>query len=141
MNSPVVLPLVAGFVAIAISVSRRLTVILLESSMEVPPPRTLSLYTLGGRFASFVLVYGLVLGLAYWVGRRRDGSSDDGTLALSTGVVAALAHLVGAGAILASLEPGQDLAIAALATVGSSVAVGTQLAVVAFAGVALARRR
>lgn len=134
-------PAVAGGVAIAIAVTRRLAPILLESSMNVPSPRSLSLVIMSGRIVSFALVYGLLLGFAFAVGRRRDGTTGDGTVVLATGTVAALAHVVAAGVILLALEPQQGPIVSALMTVGSGVGVGVHLAVVTFAGLALADRQ
>lgn len=140
MNGSVLPPAVAGVVATVIAVTRRLPTILLQSSGTAPTPRSLSTYIIGGRTASFVLVYGLVLGVGFAVGRSRDGREGDGTVVLATGLIAALAYVVATAAILLVLEPRQDPIMGVLTTVGSGVGVGTQLAVVTFAGMALADR-
>ncbi|OYR57328.1 hypothetical protein [Halorubrum halodurans] len=140
MNRALLPPAVAAVVAAAIGVTRRLPPILIELSLEIPSPSALSVYIAGSRFVSFVLVYGLLLGVAYRVGRGREGDRGDGTLVLATGGVAAVAYLVVTAGILLWLGPEQR-AIAAVRLVGSTVSVGVQLAVVAFAGLALGRSR
>lgn len=132
--------IVTAFAAGTTALTRRLAPILLESSVDIPPTNLLSLYIAGGRFVSFALVYGLLLGVAYRIGRTRDDPRGDGTVVLATGVVATVAYLVVTAGTLLWLDPQQG-AITAVRTVGSSVGVGVQLAVVAFAGLALGRRR
>lgn len=140
MNPYAVPPVVAGIVAVAISIARRLPAILLEANVDVTP-RTLSLFVAGGRFVAFALVYGLLFGLAYWAGVRRDDGGADGELSLATGAIAAVGYLAGTGLVFLVVGAGeQDWYVTALVTAGSGVGVGVQLAVVAFAGVSLARR-
>ncbi|SMO56977.1 hypothetical protein [Halorubrum cibi] len=135
------LPAVAAAVAAGTtSVTRRIAPILLESPIDLPATSVLSLYVAGGRFVSFALAYGLLLGVAYRVGRTGDGSPDGGSVALATGLVAAVAYLVATAGTLLWLGPQQG-AVTAVLAVGSSVGVGVQLAVVAFAGVALGQSR
>ncbi|WP_231554282.1 hypothetical protein [Halobellus rufus] len=98
------------------------------------------MYVQGGRFASFVLVYGLLFGVAFWAGRRSD--SNEGTaLAVASGVVAAVAYLLGSGGISLLIDGEQGPLLSAVLVLGSSISVGAQLAVVTFAGIALADRR
>jgi hypothetical protein len=132
-------PAVAAVVAAAISLVRRITTIILQSSVDIPGPGVLSLYATGGRAVAFVLVYGLLLGAAYRIGRR-GGGVDVGATVLATGVVAAVVYLVGTAAILLWAGPEQG-AVVAVAAFGSAVGVGVQLGVVAFAGLALGRSR
>lgn len=140
MNPSVIPPVAAGIVAFALSIVRRLPTILLETEVSATP-RSLALFVGGGRFVAFVLVYGLLLGLAYLAGTRRDDPSADVELSLATGAVAALSYLVGTGLVLLVAGVGQqDRLFAALVTAGSGVGVGANLAVVTFAGLALARR-
>ncbi|SFH79447.1 hypothetical protein SAMN04488066_1363 [Halorubrum aquaticum] len=131
---------VAAVAAGTTSVTRRIAPILLESSIDLPSTSALSLYIAGGRFVSFALVYGLLLGVAYGIGRAGNGSRGDGSIALATGVIAAVTYLVVTAGTLHWLGPQQG-AITAVMAVGSSVGVGVQLAVVAFAGLALGRSR
>ncbi|WP_128904012.1 hypothetical protein [Halorubrum amylolyticum] len=138
MNWSPVPPAVAAVVAVAISVTRRIPPIILESSIGLSGPGAISLYTLGGRFVAFALVYGLLLGVAYRVGRRGDDALDVGGTTLATGAVGGIAYLVGTGAVLLWIGPDQGV-IVALGALGSAVAVGVELAVVAFAGLALGR--
>jgi len=139
VNGSPIPPAVAAVVAAAISLVRRVPTVVLESSVGVPSPRALTLYTLGGRAVAFVLVYGLLLGAAYRVGRRGDGLGV-GTTVLATGVVAAVVYLIGTAAILLWVEPQQG-AVTAVSVVGSAVGVSVQLGVIAFAGLALGRSR
>ncbi|MFC5278304.1 hypothetical protein ACFPM1_05955 [Halorubrum rubrum] len=131
---------VAAVAAGTTAVTRRIAPILLESPVDLPATRVLSVYIAGGRFVSFALVYGLLLGVTYRLGRTGDDSPDGGTVALATGLVAAVAYLVVTAGTLLWLGPQQG-AITALLAVGSSVGVGVKLAVVAFAGLALGRSR
>ena len=139
MNWSPIPPTVAAVVAVAIAVNRRLAPILLETSIGVPSPRTLAAVTFGGRFVAFALVYGLLLGAAVAVGRRRGPSGGDRKTVLATGVVGTVAYLVATGAILLVIGSPQGLVTAVAGLVGS-VGVGIHLAVVAFAGLALAER-
>ena len=74
MNWSPIPPAVAAAVAVAVSVTRRVPAVVMESPIGIPEPRALTLYILGGRFATFALVYGLLLGVAYWVGRGGDAA-------------------------------------------------------------------
>ena len=138
MNWSPIPPAVAAVVAVAMAVNRRLAPILLETSIGVPSPRALAAYTFGGRFVAFALVYGLLFVVAVAVGRRRSTEGDSAAV-LATGVVAAVAYLGASAALLFVLDPRPAL-VNAVAGVGSAVGVGVQLAVVAFAGFALAER-
>ncbi|WP_123623840.1 hypothetical protein [Halorubrum sp. CSM-61] len=138
MNWSPVPPAVAAVVAAAISVTRRVPTVVMESSIGVPGPRALSLYTLGGRFAAFVLVYGLLLGVAYRAGRHGGDAVDARATTLATGAIGGLAYLVGTTAVLLWAGPSHE-AISAVGALGAAVAVGVQFAVVAFAGLALGR--
>jgi len=73
------------------------------------------------------------------VGLRRGPSGGDRKTVLATGVAGALASLVATGAILLVVDSPQGLVTAVAGLVGS-VGVGIHLAVVAFAGLALAER-
>ena len=139
MNWSPIPPAVAAVVAVAMAVNRRLAPILLETSIGVPSPRVLAAYTFGGRFVTFALVYGLLFGVAVAVGRRRRSTEGDSATVLATGVVAAVAYLGASAALLFVLDP-RPILVNAVAGVGSAVGVGVQLAVVAFAGFALAER-
>lgn len=139
MNWSPIPPAVAAVVAVAIAVLRRLPPLLVRSSIPTPGAERVALYAIGGRFVSFALVYGLLFGVAVAVGRHGASTDGDGATALATGLVAAVASLVASAALLLVLDPGQPL-VNAVAGVGSSVGVGVQLAVVVFAGLALADR-
>ncbi|QHS15805.1 hypothetical protein [Halopenitus persicus] len=152
MNVVALLPIVAGIAAVVIGVTRRLSLLLIELDGATLAPRLLALTTLGGRFVSFLAVYGLVLGTAYLVGRRDEPRRDEtrkdeiGTTlrtnhVLPAGGVAALAHLLTAGAILLVVELAQSWIVTVAVLVGSSVGVGVQIAIVAVAGLALGARR
>ena len=115
--------------------------LLLELDVALAPPAN-TRYALAARFASFLLVYGVLLGVAYWAGTR-DGA-DDGrhsVVAAVTFVVAAGAALLGSVAVLQVLGWGsQGLFVAFAGTVGRSASVGVQLGVVTFAGLAAGSR-
>lgn len=141
MKSSALPPIVAGFVALVMSVNRRLSALLLELSTSYLSPETFTRVTLAGRFLVFVLVYALLFGLAYWVGNRTDDSRLGERTAVATGVLGTIGYLAGTGIVLQWLDfERRTLAFAAAVEVGSGIAVGIQLAVVTFAGVALARR-
>ncbi|MGQ3329825.1 hypothetical protein [Halorubrum sp. FL23] len=140
MNWSPLPPAVAAVVAVAVGVVRRIPPIVVESPIEIPGPGALSLYTLGGRAAAFVLVYGLLLGVAYRVGRRDGDAIDAGATTLATAAIGGIAYLVASGAVVLWLGPNQRW-IAAVGTLGSAAAVGVELAIVAFAGLALGRSR
>jgi hypothetical protein len=140
MNWSPVPPAVAAVVAVAIAVNRRLAPILLETPVGVPSPRVLAAATFGGRFVAFALVYGLLFGAAFAVGRGRESIAGDRTTVLATGVFGAVAYLFAAGAIMLVIGSPQGL-VTAVGGLGGSVGVGIQLAVVVFAGLALAERR
>ena len=130
---------VAAVVAVAVAVTRRIPPLLVGTSIPTPAAERIALYVLAGRFVSFVLIYGLLFGVAVAVGSRRESTDGDGATVLATGVVAAVAYLGASAALLLVLGPGQVL-VNAVGGVGSSAGVGVQLAVVAFAGLALADR-
>ena len=140
MNWSPIPPAVAAVVAVAVSLTRRITTILLESSISMPEAETLSLYIFGGRAVGFVLVYGLLLGVAYRVGRRDADAIDLGATTLAAGVAGGIAYLLGTGAVLLWAGPAQNV-IVAVGTVGGAAGAGVELAVVSFAGLALGRSR
>ncbi|WP_226022371.1 hypothetical protein [Halomicrobium salinisoli] len=131
---------VAGLVALATSVARRVPPLVLEFAPDAASPQVVSLSTLGGRFVAFALAYGLLFGVAYRAGRRSGDPNGDVRAAAVAGAVAAFAFVVGSAAVLFALDARQDPLVGVATTVGSGAAVGVQLAVVAFAGIALGRR-
>ncbi|WP_336034388.1 hypothetical protein [Halobacterium yunchengense] len=135
-----VVPLVAGAVAVPFALRRHVTVLLLELGVDVSA-RDVTQYVLGSRFAAFVLVYALLLGTAYWAGSRAADAHDRGVVAAATFAVATAAALVANVAVLTVLGSGsRGLVFAAATTVGTSAAAGVELAVVAFAGLAAGER-
>lgn len=140
MNLSAVPPLVAAGVALALSVLRRLPPLLVSSPIDAPPVQRLGLYVAAGQLVSFLLVYGLLFGVSFTVGRRRDDPRSDGRIALAAGLAAAVVTLVGTAVVLLIAEPRQGAAVV-LQALGSTLGVGAQLAVVVFAGLALARYR
>ena len=137
MNWSPVLPAVTAVVAAAVALTRRIPTLVLESPIGIPGPGALTRYTLGGHFVGFVLVYGLLLGVAYRVGRGGD-ALDVGATTLATGVVGAVVYLVVSGAVLLWAGPEQGLLVA-VGAVGSAAGVGVELAVVGVGGLALGR--
>ena len=140
MKLSAVPPLVAAGVGVALSVLRRLPPLLVSSPIDTPPVRRIGLYVAGGQFVSFLLVYGLLFGVSFAVGRRRDDPGSDGRIALASGLAAAVVTLVGTGVVLLIADLRQSAAVI-LQALGSTLGVGAQLAVVVFAGLALARYR
>ncbi|EMA67906.1 hypothetical protein [Halorubrum kocurii] len=131
-------PAVAAVVAATVALTRRIATLVLESPIGIPGPGALTRYTLGGRFVAFALVYGLLLGVAYRVGRGGGDALDVGATTLATGVVGAVGYVVVTGAVLLWAGPEQGWVVA-VGTLGSAVGVGVELVVVAFAGLALGR--
>ena len=140
MRTAALPPVVAAVVALAVSGIRRLAPLLLESSVPLPSPASLSAYVAGSRFGAFLLVYGLLFGVALFVGRRSEDVSATAT-ALATGASATVAFLVGSIAVLWYLGPDRSPVVTAVFALGASLGVGIQFAVVAYAGVSLGERR
>jgi hypothetical protein len=139
MNWSPIPPAVAAVAAVAVAVNRRLVPVLLESNVGVPSPRALAAYAFGGRFVAFALVYGLLLGVAFAVGRRESAGAH-GATAVATGVAGAVGYTIATGILLLLVDMEQGLAVSVAGLV-AGVGVGVQFAVVAFAGLALAERR
>ncbi|OVE85020.1 hypothetical protein [Natronolimnobius baerhuensis] len=136
------LPAVGAIVALIAAVNGRVINVFMEFSSSMPTDTTtITQVTLGGRFVTFVFVYGVLFGFAYVVGTRFE-DVDIEPLVLLTGAVAALASLVGTVFLdwWADVDY-TNLWHVTLSIVGGSVGTGIQLAVVAFAGIALAQRR
>ena len=140
MNAAALLPAIAAVVALASSVLRRLPPLLVSTSAGPSSPQAIAWYAAGGRFLLFVLLYGFLFGVAFGVGRRRADPQGDGRIALLSGLAAVVAALVGTGIVLSVLDPRQGVVVFVQAF-GSALAAGVQFAVIAFAGLALARYR
>ncbi|QWC20277.1 hypothetical protein [Halorubrum sp. 2020YC2] len=140
MRTAALPPVVAAGVALAVSGIRRLAPIILESPVSLPSGEQLSVYLMSAQFAGFVLVYGLLFGVALASGLR-DADVSATSTALATGASATVAFLVGSGAVLWYLGPDRGPVTAAAFVVGASLGVGVQFAVVAYAGVALGADR
>ncbi|CQH50917.1 uncharacterized protein HHUB_1675 [Halobacterium hubeiense] len=130
---------VAAVVAVAVTLRRYVTLLVVELPIDVTP-QLLTRATLGGRFAAFVLVYGLLFGVAYWAGTHAS-ERDDATLAAATFAAAATTALaVSVGVVAFTGGSTQSIVFDVAAVVATSVATGVKLAVVAFAGVAAGGR-
>ncbi|MDB9251936.1 hypothetical protein [Halorubrum ezzemoulense] len=140
MRTAALPPVVAAVVALAVSGIRRLAPILLESSVSLPSTEALSTYLLSARFTSFLLVYGLLFGVAFLAGLR-DADASAASTALATGASATAAFLLGSAAVLWYLGPERGPVATAVFALGASLGVGIQFAVVAYAGVALGESR
>ena len=140
MRTAALPPIVAGVVALAVSGIRRLTPILLQSSVSLPAGERLRVYLMSAQFAGFVLVYGLLFGVALASGVR-DADVSAASTALATAASATVAFLVGSAAVFSYLGPEQSLVVTAVLALGASLGVGIQFAVVAYAGVALGESR
>ncbi|WP_225332777.1 hypothetical protein [Halomicrobium urmianum] len=131
---------VAGLVALATSVTRRVSPLVLEIAPDAASPQVLTQATLGGRFAAFALTYGVLFGVAYRAGKHSGDPDGDVRAAAVAGATAATAFVAGSAAAVFALGARQNPLVGVAVTAGSGVAVGVRLAVVAFAGLALARR-
>ncbi|TKX75236.1 hypothetical protein EXE46_05070 [Halorubrum sp. GN11_10-6_MGM] len=140
MRTAALPPVVAAIVALAVSGIRRLSPILLQSSVSLPSAETLSTYLLSARFTAFLLVYGLLFGVALFTGLR-DADAAAASTALATGASATAAFLVGSAAVLWYLGPDRGPIATAVFALGASLGVGVQFAVVAYAGVAIGESR
>jgi len=140
MRTAALPPVVAAVVALAVSGVRRLPAILLESSVSIRPAERLTTYVMGGRFAAFVLLYGLLFGVALAAGTR-DPDVSAASTALATGASATVAFLVGSAAVLSYLSPTRGAVVTAVFALGTALGVGVQFAVVAYAGVSLGEAR
>ncbi|ELZ44544.1 hypothetical protein C463_08179 [Halorubrum californiense DSM 19288] len=139
MRTAALPPVVAAVVALAVSGIRRLAPILLESPVSLPSAESLSVYLATSQFAAFLLIYGLLFGVALLAGLRDDGVSATST-ALATAASATVAFLLGSAAVLWYLGPDRGPVVTAVFALGASLGIGIQFAVVAYAGVALGER-
>ncbi|QAU12104.1 hypothetical protein EKH57_04740 [Halorubrum sp. BOL3-1] len=140
MRTAALPPVVAAVVALAVSGIRRLSALLLESSVSLRPAERLTTYVMSGRFAGFLLIYGLLFGVAFAAGRRDSDVSATST-ALATGASATVAFLVGSAAVLSYLSADRSVVVTVVFALGAALGVGVQLTVVAYAGVALGGER
>ncbi|ELZ39687.1 hypothetical protein [Halorubrum tebenquichense] len=140
MRTAALPPTVAAVVALAVSGVRRLSAILIESSVSIRPAERLTTYVMSGRFAAFVLIYGLLFGVALAAGVR-DPDVSAASTALATGASATVAFLVGSAAVLSYLSPTRGAVVTAVFALGAALGVGIQFAVVAYAGVSLGDAR
>ncbi|RLM75741.1 hypothetical protein [Halorubrum sp. Atlit-26R] len=140
MRTAALPPIVAAVVAFAVSGIRRLSPILLESSVSLPSAETLSTYLVSAQFTAFLLVYGLLFGAALLAGMG-DADVSATSTALATGASATGSFLLGSVAVLWYLSPDRGPVVTAVFALGASLGVGVQFAVVAYAGVSLGERR
>ena len=132
--------LVAVVAAVATTLQRFFVPLLLEFDIDVSTPATTQ-YALAARLVAFLLVYGALLGVAYWAGRRADDEPRLSVVAAAAFAVGATVALVTAVAVYLTLGLGhRDLFTAAAALVGQSAGTGVELGVVAFAGLAAGSR-
>lgn len=132
--------LVAGVAAAATTLQQFLVPLLVQFEVGVSPS-TATRYTLVARFASFLLVYGALLGVAYWVGSRSDGTTRPSVVAAVSFVVGASVALLTTAVVFLTLGPGsQNWLVRAVALLGQSAGTGVELGVVAFAGLVAGRR-
>lgn len=143
MNARSLPPLVAGVVAIVVGVTRHLPAILNRYLASVPAPRELSLYLLTGRAVSFLLVFGLLFGTAYWTGRRLDVREEYPAITLLAGAGAVLGYLLAYLVFVfpEGLSAFHGLALRLALVGGSALGVGVTLATVTLAGLGLASFR
>ncbi|MFB6184699.1 MAG: hypothetical protein ABEI96_09115 [Haloarculaceae archaeon] len=137
-----VLVVVAAAVGAVVSVVHRL-VPLAARAGALPSPQTVAYVTQTGRFVSFLLVYGLLFGVAAWTGTELDVRTEYASLTLATAASAAVGYLVGALALfaLAGVGRSQGVVLQVLFFVGPPLGTGLSLGVVALAGVAVGHFR
>lgn len=137
-----ILVILSAAIGAIVSITRRFTVLLMELPMANPDIQLLSWYTLGIRGVAFLLVYGLLFGVAYQIAgepSHPDGSLKGPPLAGVAGAGGfAIATL---GLVIATDIDFQGWLFTGLATIGPGFAVGVQFSVVVFAGMALSRRQ
>jgi len=134
MNAALAPPLVAAAAAAAATLQRFVVPLFLEFDVSVPAPAT-TRYALAARFAAFLLVYGALLGVAYWAGGRADGDTRPAAVAAAAFAVGTAVALATTGAVLLTLGPGnQGWLVRAATVVGQSAGTGVELGVVTFAG-------
>lgn len=139
---PFVLPIAVAFlIGIVVSLTRRFAVLVVELPVSTPPTELLSWYGFGMRGVAFILVYGTLFGLAYWIDSRTDHPNGDAVVALGSGIAGLLGFCLATTATIVLTDIGYPgITYAVVATVGSGIGTGVELAVVTFAGAALARR-
>ncbi|VTT88106.1 hypothetical protein DM2_1440 [Halorubrum sp. DM2] len=140
MRTAALPPVVAAVVALAVSGIRRLSAILLESSVSIRPAERLTTYVMSGRFVGFALIYGLLFGVAFAAGRRDSDVSATST-ALATGASATVAFLVGSAVVLSYLSADRSVVVTAVFALGAGLGIGIQFAVVTYAGISLGDAR
>jgi len=139
MRSALLPPLVAAVAAVPATLQRFVAPLLIEFDVD-STGSTYTQYVLGTRLLSFLLVYGALLGVAYWIGSRTDDRPRLTLVSAATFAVATAVALATTGAVFSTLQS-QPSGLLQLAggTLGQSVSTGVQLAVVAFAGLAAGR--
>jgi len=140
MRTAALPPVVAAIVALAVSGIRRFSALLVESPLSLPPSERFTMYIMSAQFVGFVLIYGLVFGVALGAGQR-DADVSATSTALATGASATVAFLVGSAAVLWYLTPSSGAVVTAVFALGASLGVGIQFAIVAYAGVSLGEAR
>ncbi|GAA0535776.1 hypothetical protein ABNG02_13460 [Halorubrum ejinorense] len=140
MRTAALPPIVAAVVALAVSGIRRFSALLLQSPVSLPPSERFTMYLMSAQFVAFVLIYGLVFGVALGSGLR-DADVSPTSTALATGASATVAFLVGSAAVLWYLAPSSGAVLTAVFSLGASLGVGIQFAVVAYAGVSIGEGR
>jgi hypothetical protein len=129
---------VAFVVGVLLSVTRHVVPLLVEFG-EIPSPNSLVVFTQLGQFGSFLLVYGLLFGAAYWAGQGMDVREEFPLLAGLTFLTGAFGYFLGmVGLVLVGAATLRGPFVSALLLVGPPIGVGIRLSVVVLAATAVA---
>lgn len=129
---------VAGVVGFLSSLTTHI-IPLLNQLISLQSPISATRYAQAGQFVSFLFVYGLLLGTAYWTGNAVHGRNEATKVAALSGITGALGYFI---AFLVFVYPlgataFTDLPTTALLTIGPPMGVGVKLGVVTVAGIAV----
>ena len=134
-------PLVSIPAGAAIATARLASPVFVALELFGTVPLAVEDLTLVTRFLAFAVVYGGCLGVAAGVSRSGLPPARDRTVVLASGLAAAATALVLTLVFLTSvLDPVDPLSRVVVTAVTSAAAIGVQVAVVVFAGLALGRR-
>lgn len=133
--APVPVAVVVGFIS---SLTTHI-IPLLNQLISLQSPISVTRYAQAAQFVSFLFVYGLLLGTAYWTGNAGHGRNESIKVAAPSGSTGALGYSLAFPVFV--YPPGAtaftDLPTTALLTIGPPMGVCVELGVVTFAGIAV----
>lgn len=130
----------AGVLGLVTTVVRSIVPLTLNLNLiDVSSPTVFTLLQQVSGLVNFLLVYGLLFGVAYWAGTAVRGRQDHLAIAALSGVLAGIViFLTTVVLTLAGMLSGPgDLVTTVLLAVGPPVGTGVKFAVVVLAGTAL----